>query len=163
MFIILTNRLTCISKPETAEKLLSRINDSPVRDQVISAILESYTLQKPSNNSPDSHDAYGTHDFTAQEDFGSDDADTPDTSQLPCPCLKLKRESPVVVSPLQIMAGAFAATMSPPHQCLDSQSHVSPLAPISQDSNADTVDTRLVEYFCMFSVAFDDNVLYMFG
>jgi hypothetical protein len=162
LFIILTNRLTCISKPETAEKLLSRINDSPLRDQVISAILESYTLQKPSNNSPDSHDAYGTPDFTVEEDFGSDDVDIPDTSQTPCPCVKLKRESPVV-SPLQIMAGAFAATMSPPHQCLDSQSHVSLLAPISQDSNANTVDTRLVEYFCMFSVAFDDNALYMFG
>lgn len=160
--IILTNPLTCISKPETAEKLLARINESPVKDQVISAILNSATAQQPSSNSSNSRGDRGTHGTDAQDEFSSDDADIPDTTQTPCPYLKLKRESPVV-SPLQIMAAAFTTDMSPGHQCADSQTHVSPLPPIAQDSNPDTLDNRLLEYFCMLRAISEDIKLSIVG
>ena len=58
------------------------------------------------------------------------------------------------MSPLQIMAAAFAADMSSAYQDADSQTQFSPLAPIAQESNADVVDDRLFEYFCMVRVAF---------
>lgn len=137
---------------------MARINESPVKDEVISAILNSATAQHPSNNVTNPRRDRGTHGTDAQDDLSSDDADIPDTTQTPCPYLKVKRESPVV-SPLQIMAAAFTTDMSPGHQCADSQTHVSPLPPISQDSNADTLDNRLVEYFCMLRTMFEDTEL----
>lgn len=57
------------------------------------------------------------------------------------------------------MAAAFTADMSPAHQCADSQTHVTPLPPISQDSHVDTLDNRLVEYFCMIGAFFRDTRL----
>lgn len=111
---ILSNPLTIISKPETVEKLLSRINESPVRDQVISATLKSGTPQQLSNKSTSVDVASNAPDLGDQDSSSSDDVGIPDTTQTPCPCLQLKRESPVV-SPLQIMAAAFAADKSLAH------------------------------------------------
>jgi hypothetical protein len=147
----------CISKPDTAEKLLARIIESPFRDEVISAILKSATSQEPINGQPkNSRSDFGSPGFTAQGGFqGSDDAQIPvlppEASQTPCACRTLKQESSVV-SPLQITAGALANAVSPahPNPCPDSQAHHVPrVAPNPSDCNANTVDNRLVEYFCM--------------
>ncbi|KAF4806827.1 Protein priB [Colletotrichum siamense] len=127
------------SKPDSLEKLLARINESPVKDQVIAAIVNS--LNTGSDNlSPPLTDSPGFQnqglEVSVNTTSRSESPELPDTTQVPCPCFKLERESHVV-SPLQIMAAAIAADLPTTSLC---PSHTSR----SKDGNG--LDERLVEY-----------------
>jgi hypothetical protein len=52
------------SKPETVEKLLQRINESPVGEQVIAAILASSRNLQPSGSISDTHSEQGSAGHT---------------------------------------------------------------------------------------------------
>jgi hypothetical protein len=54
------------SKPETVEKLLQRIHESPVGEQVIAAILASSRDLPPSGSISDTHSERGSADHAAE-------------------------------------------------------------------------------------------------
>lgn len=143
-----------VSKPDSLEKLLARINESPVKDQVIAAILNSLnngseTLSPSLTDSPEPQNIGLGQSLRAATagDARSDSPEIPDTNQEPCPCFKLQKEGSVV-SPLQIMAAAIAADVPTTSLC---PNH------ISRPKEGNPLDERLVEYLSKMRPGFSDN------
>lgn len=158
MSLTLLDRCKCCShpasKPDSLEKLLARINESPVKSQVIAAILNSLntgseTLSLPLTDSPglQNHGVEQSLTATTTEDARSDSPEGPDTTQEPCQCRKLEKEGSVV-SPLQIMAAAIAADVPTTSLC---PNH------ISRAKGGNALDERLVEYLSKMRPGFSDS------
>lgn len=140
-----------VSKPDSLEKLLARINESPVKAQVIEAILNSLntgseTLSPPLTDSPQNHGLEQSLTAATTGDARSGSPEIPDTTQEPCPCRKLDKEGSVV-SPLQIMAAAIAADVPATSLC---PNH------ISRPKGGNALDERLVEYLSKMRPGFSD-------
>ncbi|KAL0935704.1 prib protein [Colletotrichum truncatum] len=128
------------NKPDSLEKLLARINDSPVKDEVIAAIVKSLDTGSTTSSPPLSDSSPGSKvtptTATADDDDGSDSSGIPDTTGVSCPCYNLKRPSSVL-SPLQIMASALT---------VDRTTTTSSVSQQAQASKGEAVDDRLLEY-----------------
>ncbi|KAK1493759.1 hypothetical protein CCUS01_03060 [Colletotrichum cuscutae] len=150
-------------KPDTVQKLLDRINESPVRDQVIAAIINSSRAQThPESSALDSFsslrdnvpahlDAPGTEENAVpaliEQSEESECDGPPDLTLSPCPCSKLKREISVV-SPLHIMAAAFTKKdTSFATQNVDTAVPHLPLDAVGRRGNESSINKRLIEYF----------------
>ncbi|KAL0779340.1 hypothetical protein CaCOL14_003824 [Colletotrichum acutatum] len=151
------------NKPDTVQKLLDRINESPVRDQVIAAIINSSKAQSHSELSaldsfsslrdsvPAQLDAAVVDEtiFPAliEQSEESECDGPPDSTLSPCPCSKLKKESSVV-SPLHIMAAAFTTKdTSFANQNVDTAMPYLPLDAVGRRGNEGSMRKRLIEYF----------------
>ncbi|KAK7436003.1 hypothetical protein Landi51_12757 [Colletotrichum acutatum] len=151
------------AKPDTVQKLLDRINESPVRDQVIAAIINSSKAQSHSELSaldsfsslrdsvPAQLDAAVVDEtiFPAliEQSEESECDGPPDSTLSPCPCSKLKKESSVV-SPLHIMAAAFTTKdTSFANQNVDTAMPYLPLDAVGRRGNEGSMRKRLIEYF----------------
>jgi hypothetical protein len=146
------------SKPDTVEKLLQRIHESPVGEQVIAAILASSQNLQPSGPILDTHNG---EDFTEH---------TPETSDLAVAYTHTNPEDLRVgynhtngdsgsslVSPLHILADAVETERL-------ASLHIVDLAPTSvypeERSSDDTSNAwlsrnsteRLIKYFSMFVI-----------
>ncbi|KAK1701552.1 hypothetical protein BDP55DRAFT_625760 [Colletotrichum godetiae] len=151
------------NKPDTVQKLLDRINESPVRDQVIAAIINSSKVQSHPNVSaldsfsslrdsvPAQSDAPGAGETpcpaVVEQSEESDRDGPPDSTLSPCPCSNLRKESSVV-SPLHIMAAAFTTKdTNSANQIIDTVVPHLPFDAVGRRGNESSINKRLMEYF----------------
>ncbi|KAL6897493.1 hypothetical protein GGI43DRAFT_409238 [Trichoderma evansii] len=137
------------NKPDTVEKLLSRINESSVREQVIAAIIESHVSHQNapvrSLDSPASLHASscpGVTTNTSAEHASSANGPS-QTNQV---ATEIDLQS-TLVSPLHILAAAVASDGSPIHQRHDPDMMPSFQNPAIRNQTVCPIDDRLMKYF----------------
>jgi hypothetical protein len=143
------------SKPETVEKLLQRIHESPVGEQVIAAILASSRNLQPSGSISDTHSERSSANHTAETrnvsvayTVTSSDDQREGYSRPNCD------SGSSLVSPLHILADAVETERLASLQILDpvpASTHPKEL-PLNDTSNAwlsRNSTERLIKYFSM--------------
>ncbi|CAH0025389.1 unnamed protein product [Clonostachys rhizophaga] len=136
-------------KPETAEKLLARIKESAVRDEVIAGLLGSQWARSQAPLSPrvpsppllESNSFNGTHGISASTATASVVFE-PSPGQHSRPDLKDS-----LVSPLHILAAAVAADPDPTCHGLGSRLSTTYRSKIGRKDMVDPKDERLASYF----------------
>ena len=141
-----------VSKPDTVEKLLQRINESPVGDQVIAAILASSRASQPPGLTPDTPAIQISQNITEPEAAsGTYTAVVLDGQQAEFNQANADSRSSLV-SPLHILADAVETERLASLQIRDQSPAVMP----SNEPSSDTVvggwlspnsTARLIKYF----------------
>ncbi|KAK1655799.1 fungal-specific transcription factor domain-containing protein [Colletotrichum phormii] len=132
------------SLPDTVQKLLDRINESPVRDQVIAAIINSSKAQSDPNVSalnsfsslrdsvPAQSDAPGARETSSpalvEQSEESDCDGPPDSTLFPCPSFTTKDTSSA-------------------NQNVDAAVPHLPFDAVGRRGNQSSINKRLMEYF----------------
>ncbi|KAM0494435.1 hypothetical protein ACHAP8_008578 [Fusarium lateritium] len=144
------------NKPETAEKLLARIRDSPAHDEVVAALLQTPSHRQAQTpgpqfttpQSPAQAISEDSHQLASSLDHHFVDSENDSDGQI-CGDLAQRQNGQVpFVSPLHIVAAAVSADQLPHTSSTCSDASVTALNQM-QKFTPRCLDVKVAKYFCM--------------